>query len=199
MCVEPTTVVMAALRRLGPPLPPSALVVGVGAQGLLMSVSLLERGVTVHGYDVNQGRIAFAEGLGVRPANVGEQRERFDLVVDTVGSPASVDVATDGLEVGGTLLFLGLDDRPLRLTAQGVVRGQMVLRGSLTYDHPSDFEASVARIEGGFRPGRVISDEYPLEDVQSAFDHTAASVGKTWIRVGGRAESLDHPQIRPVE
>lgn len=183
VCVEPTTVVMAALRRLGMPLSERALVVGVGAQGLLMSAALLERGVAVHGYDVNQGRVDFAEGLGVRPASVAEQGERFDLVVDTVGSPASVDVAISGLQVGGTLLFLGLDDRPLQLTAQSVVRRQMVLRGSLTYDHPSDFEESVSRIEGGFGPGRVISDEYPLEEVQRAFDRTGVAVGKTWIRM----------------
>ena len=184
VCVEPTTVVTAALRRLDTSLPESVMVVGVGAVGLLMSVTLLERGVTVHGYDVNPARIAFARGLGVRPAAIGQQGPRFDLVVDTVGSPASVEVAVSGLQVGGTLLFLGLDDRPLPLTAQGVVRRQMVLRGSLTYDHPTDFEASVALIDGGFNPGRIVSDEYSLAEAQRAFERSGSATGKTWIRVG---------------
>jgi alcohol dehydrogenase/L-iditol 2-dehydrogenase len=183
-CVEPTTVVMAALRRLDTPLPDSALVVGVGAQGLLMSVALLERGVAVHGFDVNSDRIGFARGLGVQPATVDEPGPRFDLVVDTVGSPSSVEVAIRGLQVGGTLLFLGLDDRPLQLTAQGVVRRQMVLRGSLTYDHPIDFEASIALVDRGFNPGRVVSDEYALDDAQHAFGRSGSATGKTWIRVG---------------
>ena len=190
VCVEPTTVVMAALRRLGTPLPESALVVGVGAQGLLMSVALLERGVSVHGYDVNPDRIAFARGLGVHPGAIDELGPRFDLVVDTVGSPASVEVAIGGLQVGGTLLFLGLDDRPLQLTAQAVVRRQMVLRGSLTYDHPVDFEASVALIDGGFAPGRIVSNEYPLDEAQLAFERSGSAIGKTWIRIGTRAENI---------
>jgi alcohol dehydrogenase/L-iditol 2-dehydrogenase len=119
---------------------------------------------------------------------VEEQAPRFDLVVDTVGSPASVRVAMRGLEVGGTLLFLGLDDGPLELTAQGIVRRQMVLRGSLTYDHPTDFQASITLIAGGFRPGRVVSDVYSLADANLAFERSRSAVGKTWIRVGGSVE-----------
>lgn len=199
VCVEPTTVVTAALRRMGTSPRGSALVVGVGAQGLLMSVALLERGVTVHGYDVNPDRLAFAERLGVSPAGVGDDGPRFDFVIDTVGSPASVEVAVRGLEVGGTLLFLGLDDRPLQLTAQGIVRRQMVLRGSLTYDHPTDFQASITLIEGGFHPGRVVSDVYSLADANLAFERSRSAVGKTWIRVGGPPKHLDRPRMCPVK
>lgn len=188
VCVEPTTVVTAALRRLGGAPPESVLVVGIGAQGLLMSVALLQRGVSVHGFDVNLDRVAFAERLGVQPTDADEHGPRFDLVVDTVGSPASVEVAVRGLQVGGTLLFLGLDDRPLHLTAQTVVRRQMVLRGSLTYDHPTDFEASVALVEGGFNPGRIVSDDYALDAAQLAFERSGSAVGKTWIRVGAGPE-----------
>jgi len=185
VCVEPTTVVTAALRRLGADVPDPALVVGVGAQGLLMSVALLERGVAVHGHDVNPGRIAFAEKLGVRPVTPEEVGPRFDLVVDTVGSPTSVRAAIDRLEVGGTLLFLGLDDRPLQVTAQTVVRRQLVLRGSLTYDHPIDFQASVAMVAAGeLAPGRIVSDAYQLADAQLAFERSGSAAGKTWIRIG---------------
>ena len=35
------------------------------------------------------------------------------------------------------------------LTAQTIVRRQLVVRGSLTYDHPEDFAASVASISEG--------------------------------------------------
>lgn len=186
VCVEPTTVVLAALRRLGNALPDAALVVGVGAQGLLMSLLLLERGVEVHVFDVNLERVAFAERFGARAASSGEHAPRFGLAVDTVGSPASVETALSRLETGGTLLFLGLDDRPLGITAQTLVRRQLVLRGSLTYDHPGDFEASVALVgEGRFAPGRIVSHEYALTDAQQAFEQSSSATGKTWIRVGG--------------
>jgi alcohol dehydrogenase/L-iditol 2-dehydrogenase len=184
VCVEPTTVAMAALRRLGAPLPDSALVVGVGAQGLVMSLALMERGVEVYAQDVNPDRVAFAVELGAVPAATHDAR-RFHLVVDTVGSPSSMEVALDRVE-GGTLLCLGLDSRPLRLSAQTLVRRQLTLRGSLTYDHPADFQEVTALIaEGRFSPGRIITDEYLLDNAQLAFEGSESTRGKTWIRIAG--------------
>jgi alcohol dehydrogenase/L-iditol 2-dehydrogenase len=184
VCVEPTTVAMAALRRLGAPLPDSVLVVGVGAQGLVMLLALMERGVEVYAQDVNPDRVAFAVELGAVPAATNDARQ-FHLVVDTVGSPSSMTVALDRVE-GGTLLCLGLDSRPLGLSAQTLVRRQLTLRGSLTYDHPTDFEEVTALIaEGRFSPGRIITDEYRLEDAQLAFETSGSARGKTWIRIAG--------------
>jgi len=189
VCVEPTTVVLAALRRLGASLPESVLVVGVGAQGLLMSLALGSRGVDVRVHDVNPDRVAFATRTGARPVATGDGDPRFDLVVDTVGSPASVEVALARVSVAGTLLLLGLDSRPWEVTAQLIVRRQLVIRGSLTYDHPADFEAAIALIGGmGFSPGRTVSTEYALDDAQAAFDRSGSAVGKTWIRVAGGDE-----------
>lgn len=184
VCVEPATVVLAALRRLGTRLPDSAMVIGVGAQGLLMSLVLVGRGVDVHAYDVNPERVAFAETLGARAVRLAESNAPFDLVVDTVGSPASVEVALERLAVGGTVLFLGLDSRPFELTAQMLVRRQAVLRGSLTYDHPGDFEETVRLIrETQLSPGRIVSDMYSLDDAQLAFERAGSAQGKTWIHV----------------
>jgi threonine dehydrogenase-like Zn-dependent dehydrogenase len=182
VCVEPTTVAMAALRRLGAPLPDSAIVVGVGAQGLVMLLALMHRGVEVSAQDVNPDRVAFAVELGAVPAGADDGR-RFALVVDTVGSPSSMAAALDRVE-GGTVLCLGLDNRPLGLDAQTLVRRQLTLRGSLTYDHPADFEEVTALVAGGrFSPGRIISDEYLLEDAQLAFESSGSARGKTWIRI----------------
>jgi alcohol dehydrogenase/L-iditol 2-dehydrogenase len=189
VCVEPTTVVLAALRRNGAPPPESVLVVGVGAQGLLMSLALGSRGVDVHVHDLNPDRVAFATRTGARPAATGDDDPRFDLVVDTVGSPASVEIALARVSVGGSLLLLGLDSRPWEVTAQLIVRRQLVIRGSLTYDHPADFEAAIALIGGtGFSPGRTVSTEYALDEAQAAFDRSGSAVGKTWIRVAASDE-----------
>jgi alcohol dehydrogenase/L-iditol 2-dehydrogenase len=182
VCVEPTAVVLAALRRLGTALPSSALVVGVGAQGLIMSLALLERGVAVYAEDVNPERVALAAALGCLPAAGGPRHHH--LVVDTVGSPSSMAVALDRVEVGGTLLCLGLDSRPLALSAQTLVRHQLTLRGSLTYDHPGDFEVAIAAIaEGRLAPGRIVTGDYPLEEAQLAFERSGSARGKTWIRI----------------
>ena len=149
-----------------------------------MSLALLERGVAVSAEDVNPNRVALAATLGSIPTT-GDPR-RHHLVVDTVGSPSSMEVALDRVEMGGTVLCLGLDSRPLALTAQTLVRQQVTLRGSLTYDHPGDFEVAIAAIaEGRLAPGRVVTDEYRLEEAQLAFERSGSAHGKTWIRIAG--------------
>lgn len=181
VCVEPFTVVETALRRLRRPLPQAALVVGAGAQGVLMCVALLRRGMRVQVVDVNQGRAQFAIGLGAEPEAADE---RFDLVVDTVGSPESNATAVGHAAVGATLLVLGLDARPLELSSQTLVRRQLEVRGSLTYDHPGDFRETIALLEGDAPDvGRIVSHEYPLAEVQEAFNQGPSAPGKTWVRV----------------
>lgn len=182
VCVEPATVAGAALRRLRVPLPDSAFVVGAGAQGLTMALALIDRGVTVSTHDVSAHRVEFAGELGAIPVTEGS---RFHLVVDTVGSPASMATAMDHIAAGGSVICLGLDSRPLELSSQTLVRSQVTVQGSLTYDHPVDFAATLDDLAaGGIRPGRIVTDEYLLDDAQAAFENSGTARGKTWIRVG---------------
>lgn len=182
--IEPATVVLAALRRLKvSALPDAAMVVGVGAQGLMMSLVLLDRGVVVYANDVNPDRVAFAGELGALAAT-DHRPGRFHLVVDTVGSPTSMTSALEHVEVGGTLLCLGLDARPAEIAAQTLVRRQVTLQGSLTYDHPADFEGTISLIaQGRLAPGRIVTDQYPLDQAQLAFEGSESARGKTWIRI----------------
>lgn len=184
VCVEPLTVVETALSRLPGPLPASALVVGAGAQGLLMCLALLRRGLEVHALDLNPDRIALAKSLGARPASARDVEPRFDLVVDTAGTPASIATALERIQNWGTMLVLGIDSRPFEISAAVLVRRQLTVRGSLTYDHPADFRRVVDLVEGGqVSPGRIATDEFALADVQRAFESSGTAHGKSWIRV----------------
>jgi alcohol dehydrogenase/L-iditol 2-dehydrogenase len=163
-------------------------VIGVGSQGLLMAMSLVERGARVLAHDVNPARLALAEQLGARALGPDEASAEVDLAVDTVGLQASVDVALRHVSIGGTVLVLSLDATPFQISAQALVRRQLLVRGSLTYDHPGDFRATVGRVQAGtIAPGRVITDEYALVDAQRAFEASRSAGGKTWIRVAGSA------------
>ena len=184
VCIEPLTVVETALSRLPGPLPTTALVVGAGAQGMLMCLALLRRGVEVHALDLNLDRVAFATTLGAKPASADEGDLRFALVIDSAGTPQSMRAALDRIEAWGTLLVLGIDNRPFEISSAVLVRRQLTLRGSLTYDHPTDFRRVIDLVQGGdLSPGRVTTDDYPLADVQRAFESSASSRGKSWVRV----------------
>jgi threonine dehydrogenase-like Zn-dependent dehydrogenase len=184
VCIEPWTVAETAVRRVGGPAPTDALVLGAGAQGALVTLALQRRGITVTIADLQEARVAFVtERLGVT-ALAPDDDARFDLIVDTTGAPEAVTQAIRRSRVGATLIELGLDTRPLTLDAETIVRRQLTLRGSLTYDHPGDFGWALPLVtRGDVSPGRVISDESPLSDVQRAFDACATARGKTWIRV----------------
>lgn len=188
VCVEPLTVVETAIRRLFDPLPDTALVVGAGSQGLLACLALAGRGPEVHAIDVNPARAAFARTLGALELERGGPIGGMALVIDTVGTPASTAVALEHVAIGGTILVLGLDAQAFELSAQTLVRRQLTIRGSLTYDHPADFGMTVDHVrEGTIAPGRVITDEFPLDQAQRAFESSGRNRGKTWIRVARSA------------
>jgi 2-desacetyl-2-hydroxyethyl bacteriochlorophyllide A dehydrogenase len=184
VCVEPLSVVESALRRLTGRLPATALVVGAGSQGLLMCLTLLRHGVEVYATDPNPDRVALASAIGGRFASARDVEPHFALVVDTAGTPASMETALSRLENLGTLLVVGIDNRPFEISAAVLVRRQLTLRGSLTYDHPEDFRHAVELVQAGaVSPGRIVTDEYPLADVQRAFESSGHAPGKTWIRL----------------
>lgn len=183
VCIEPLAIVETALHRLSTPLPGTALVIGAGPQGLLMSLALLRRGVDVQVTDLNADRVTFtSEILGARALDPGKD-DLFELIVDTTGAPDAVAEAVRRSAVGALILELGLEKRPFELSAETLVRRQLVLRGSLTYDHPHDFRRVISLVESGeVSPGCVISDEYPLPEAQRAFESSQTARGKTWIR-----------------
>ncbi len=137
VCIEPLTVVEAALRRMSRELPNAALVVGAGPQGLLMCLALMMRGVEVHcpGHESRAPRIR-------RWARRDDRTDRQEVrsggrLASALRQPMSRRwcIALPA----ATILVLGLDERPLGLSARTLVRRQLELRGSLTYDHPVDF------------------------------------------------------------
>ena len=88
-------------------------------------------------------------------------------MIDSVGSPAANESAVARSAPGATILVLGLDDRPLGLSARTLVRRQLELRGSLTYDHPGDFEHTIELVSSAkLDPGRIVAHEFELDDVQ---------------------------------
>ena len=194
VCVEPLTVVETALRRLRAPVPASVLVVGVGAQGSLMCLALQRRGAEVVVADVNPERTAFAVGLGAVALEDAGTERRFDLVVDTAGTPPAVELALARAEVGGTIIELSLDARPFELTARSLVRRQLTLQGSLTYDHPQDFADAVARLEGVGEarsnrdrriPARQCAARFRASRVRPGQDLDRVSPGLSPARGGG--------------
>jgi threonine dehydrogenase-like Zn-dependent dehydrogenase len=128
------------------------------------------------------GRRRLAEELGARPAGpAGAGGGDFDVVFETSGTAAALTSAVDRVAVGGTVVLIGLNSLPAPLATETVVRRQLRIQGSLTYDHPGDFAATIKLAGPELRPSRVLRACYPLAETATAFRAAREAPGKTWI------------------
>jgi alcohol dehydrogenase/L-iditol 2-dehydrogenase len=155
-------------------------VVGAGSQGSLLCLALLGQGIVPYVLEPHPGRRAMATDLGAEVA--GETAGGFDAVFETSGVPAALPGAVSRAGRGGIVLLIGQSSEPATLVTRTVVQRQLTLRGSLIYDHPDDFAATLAAADG-VTPSRVLGACHPLEDAAAAFQAARQVPGKTWIRV----------------
>lgn len=179
-CAEPYTVARAAVRRSGVTDRDRCLVVGAGAQGLLLCLVLSRLGLTPVVTEPHPERLARAVRLG---AVADDGRTGFTCVFESSGHAPALGPAVDRAAPGATVVLVGLNAERLPLTTEDVVRRQLVLRGSMIYDHPGDFGAALAELPGA-RPGAVTEARFPLTAAQEAFAGAAGRAGKTWIDLG---------------
>jgi alcohol dehydrogenase/L-iditol 2-dehydrogenase len=105
-------------------------------------------------------------------------------VFETSGHAPALRAAVERSAPGATAVLIGLSGAELPFTVEEVVRKQLVLRGSLIYDHPGDFAAAIADLQrAAFRPSTVIDAAFPLQAAQDAFAGARDRAGKTWIRI----------------
>lgn len=180
VCLEPLTVALAAIRRSGATVASRCLVVGAGSQGLLLCVALVAHGITPAVIEPHPGRLALAASLGAVPVQPGSAS--FDVIFETSGTAAALADAVSMAAAGGTIVLIGLSGGDLPVDAERVVRHQLRIQGSLTYDHPGDF-ADAVKQPAALRPSRVLRARYPLAESAAAFRAAAEVPGKTWIRL----------------
>ena len=180
VCTEPLTVALAAIRRSGICDVGAArcLVAGIGSQGAMLCAGLVAGGLRPYVIEPHAGRLELAVEMGALAA--GADNGVFDVVFETSGTPAALVSAVERTTAGGTVVLIGLSSEPVPLATETVVRRQLRIQGSLTYDHPGDFAAVVKR---SLRPGRVLRACYPLAEAERAFRAAREVPGKTWIRL----------------
>jgi alcohol dehydrogenase/L-iditol 2-dehydrogenase len=180
VCVEPATVARAAIRRSGISSGQECLVIGAGSQGLLLCQALLARGVRVYVTDPHRGRLERACELGAEEltATVGGLRYAFEAS----GADAVLAAALPRLAAPATVVLIGLATTPLGISARDIAAGHLTLIGSMVYDHPGDFAATVEDVAAArSTPGAVVSERYGLTDAAAAFAATTRASGKVLI------------------
>lgn len=178
VCTEALTVARSAIRRSGVAPGDRCLVVGAGSQGLLLCLALHELGAHAVVQEPHEGRVELARSLG---AEAGDG-DGYDFLFETSGVPQALRTGLDRVAPGGTVLLVGISERPLELSSADLVYRQLTLRGSLIYDHPNDFADTIDALgRGTISPGKVLQARFDLTEAAEAFASVRTVAGKSWI------------------
>jgi 2-desacetyl-2-hydroxyethyl bacteriochlorophyllide A dehydrogenase len=138
--VEPAAVVLHGLEKAAPQPGEAVGVVGIGTLGsLAIALLRLHSPARIVAYGVRPEELELATRLGATAAVLtGDGTpadDELDLVVETAGAPAAVQLATQLCRPGGRVVLLGIagEGRSLTLPADLLVGKDMALIGSIAY------------------------------------------------------------------
>lgn len=179
VCVEPMAVVLHAARLSRAEAGTRCLIVGAGSQGLLLLLALRAIGAQVSVVEPHAGRMEIARTLGALEA----ESRAYELVFETSGSVGGTQQALRSLDVGGTLVLIGIPHEDVPLSTASIVRLHATVMGSIIYDHPGDFRETLAFIAGhAVSPSAVLRRTFGFHDSQAALSSAATVPGKSWIK-----------------
>lgn len=190
--IEPLSTPVHAVRISGGVKDKAVVIIGAGTIGLLLLAAARHAGVrTVVMTDMLASKRERALRLGadavidaVRPDAVAAIRaelgESADVVFDCVAIQSTVNQAVELAMKAGTVMIVGVPEKPVTVPLPQIQDLQMRIQGSATY-MPEDYETSMEIIsQGGVKVEDFITSRYPLEQVADAF---AASAGGEEVKV----------------
>ena len=182
---EPTACAMHGLETLGQRPGGSALVIGAGPTGLLLSQLIGRGGATsITVADIVPFKLETATRLGVDSTvpltrdtdqNIDLLRKAspsgdgYDVVVEATGVTAVGDICVPLTRNGGTVLVYGVTrpDERLSVSPFELFRREITIKGS--YAEMTSFAAAIAALRTGrVRTDGIITHRFPLDDYGKA-------------------------------
>ncbi len=182
---EPLSCAVHGLRRLGPVMGSSAVLVGAGTMGLLLLQLLVHAGAgPVAVVDRIASRLDIARKLGAAQA-VQDAAEldgaRFEVAVDATGVPAAIETAIGLLDRGGRMLVFGVSpaEAAIRVSPFRVYNDELTIVGSMAVLR--SFGAAVDLLSSGAVDARaLLSEPLPLEQFGEAVNRVRSGQGIKW-------------------
>lgn len=157
------------------------LILGAGPIGLFALIAAKAEGIkNVYVSDLSESRLAVARQWGASETiNVQKQDVQATVqkiapggvatVIDAVGANVTRAQAVQAVVPGGTIVFIGLHDETSSLATNYLVRQEITIRGSFSYDQ-SDFKRAFDLLADGLlQPGTAWLEERPLAEGASSF------------------------------
>jgi threonine dehydrogenase-like Zn-dependent dehydrogenase len=176
----------------------SLLIQGAGAIGFFCLIAARALGIRkIVMNDLSEQRLLTAQQWGAQETINGRQENAmhqlqqaapggFDVIIDAVGSTLTRAQALQAVLPGGRVIFIGLHDEASLLAANALVRQEITISGSYSYDR-SDFEQALAWLgQGLFQSHTSWLEERPLAAGSEAFAELVsgrASATKLLLRI----------------
>ncbi|WP_200329995.1 zinc-binding dehydrogenase [Leucobacter sp. L43] len=180
--IEPLATPVHAVRRAGDLTGARVVVLGAGPIGLFVTIAALHAGAErVVVADLLESKRARAERLGASgsfdssapdaaEAAIRELGGKADVVFDCVSREATVRLAIEMLEKGGTIMTVGVPSGPTTIDLELIQDREIALLGNLMYVR-EDVEAAIALLRERRLPlDELITGVFPLDQAQQAFD-----------------------------
>jgi len=190
--IEPLAVSLHGLFRSGVKPGDTVAVLGCGVVGLLLIHAAADMGLRVIAHDRFPEKLAMAQSLGaeIPPENENTaalwERKNVTTVFECAGVPATVELALSAAPRGADVVLLGLSSLPAKFIPLKIVREGINILTSMIYDHPADFARAIELVAAKrLRPSKVVTDVYPLSDINAAIERAASgTAGKVLIDMG---------------
>ena len=188
---EPVAVAVHALRLAPPPAGKRTLVLGGGTLGLLTAFCLLRAGaacVDLTAKRPHQREAADSLGVSSVVDPGGSEINAYDQVYETVGGDGqTLDEALMAVKPGGTVVMLGVFEKPPAFPALLLLSKEIRMVGAMCYGSSaegSDFVMAHEILDeaGSDLKKVLLSHTYPLREVATAFA-TAARKDSGSIKV----------------
>ena len=157
-----------------------AVVLGGGPIGTLIALAAREAGAEVLVSEINPFRLQLLQELGFDAINpkerdlaayVGDHTDGAgaDVVFEVTSSAAGAEIMTQLPRTRGRIVIVGIFGQPAKVDLHRFFWRELRLFGARVYE-PEDFERAIELAAAGSMPlDRIITDIYPLEQLEEGF------------------------------
>jgi len=189
--IEPLAVSLHGLFRSGARPGDTVAVLGCGVVGLLLIHAAADMGLRVIAHDRFPEKLDMARSSGAEMPPENEdtaafwERMNVTTVFECAGVPETAELAFSAVPRGADIVLLGLSSLPAKFVPVKIVREGINILTSMIYDHPADFARAIELVASGrLRPSTIVTDVYPLADINTAIDRAASgTAGKVLIEM----------------
>ena len=180
---EPLGCCVRAVKRSALTQNSTALVIGLGSIGILMSQALKENGIKVTGCDLIPARVEFLKSFGIDAYCTLPKDFKADGIFMTSGADKAIDTALKYVRNGGKILVFSSTPQNFGYANNEIYYRELTVLGSYS-PSPADLKESLDLLSKGKVCVKGISTVYGLGDVWRAVEDTVKNkIMKAYIKI----------------